>query len=143
MPAEKQIYRPDYVKQHFIHYSTVTALTLWNTTEWAKNMNGHPWRQQLAADPFSRFSDELTEATMLHTKAVARQDTAGWQTVCQKGYTGSQYCRIGNPWPPGAEEAQIVADSNGWVYNCYVNDKIEHYWVPRLRSRIDNNAAFK
>lgn len=82
---------------------------------------------------------------MLHTKAVARQDTSGYEYVCRKDYTGNQYCRLGNPWPPGAEEANITADSNGWKYNCYVNERIEQYWVPRLEKalRKDSNAAFK
>mmetsp|Transcript_11453 Transcript_11453/g.16319 ORF Transcript_11453/g.16319 Transcript_11453/m.16319 type:complete len:92 (+) Transcript_11453:3844-4119(+) len=66
MPAEKQVYRADYVKLHFVHYSTVTKLMLMNREETAAF--GLPWRQKIAADPLSRFSNETTEGTMLHTK---------------------------------------------------------------------------
>lgn len=45
MPAEKQLYRPDYVKQHFVHYSTVTNLTLMNREETAAF--GQPWKRKL------------------------------------------------------------------------------------------------
>lgn len=136
VPAEKQIYRPDYVKQHFIHYSCITELTLWNRTEWRNHLPHQPWIVHLAADPLSRFADELTEATMLHTKAIARQDTSGWLHLCKDPDKGKGFCRIGNPWPPGAEEAGVLADSNGWIYNCYIDEKIEHYWVPHLESAL-------
>jgi hypothetical protein len=70
MPAEKQIYRADYVKQHFIHYSTVTETTnllLGDYNEkYGKNKRAFP-------DPKSRFVDEVKEGLMLHSKAIARQ----------------------------------------------------------------------
>ena len=113
MPAEKQLYRPDYVKLHFVHYSTVTLLTLMNKEE--TEAFGRPWRLHISADPLSRFGNEVTEATMLHAKAIATQDTAGWLTACRLG--SSQMCRIGNPYPEGAEEAGINADSGNWTYN--------------------------
>lgn len=74
MPAEKQIYRPDYVLHHFIHYSTVTAMSNMNRNDVEKS--GHKWKPRNPfPDPLSRFGDENTEALMLHTKAVAHQDT--------------------------------------------------------------------
>ena len=76
---------------------------------------GHPWRQRLSVDPLSRFGNEVSEATMLHAKAIATQDTAGWLNACKLG--SSQMCRIGNPYPSGAEEAGITADAGNWTYN--------------------------
>jgi len=74
MPAEKQIYRPDYVLHHFIHYSTVTAMSEMNREDVEKL--GRKWRSSNPfPDPLSRFGDEKKEALMLHTKAVAHQDT--------------------------------------------------------------------
>jgi len=71
---------------------------------------------------------------MLHTKAVANQDTADWLNAC-KG-EGKLTCRIGNPYPEGAYEAEITKDSEGWIYNCFVNERIEKYWVPRLEQKM-------
>ena len=75
---------------------------------------------RISADPLSRFGNEVTEATMLHTKAVATQDTAGWLTTCGLEES-SQMCRIGNSYPKGAEEAGINADSGNWTYDWWVN----------------------
>lgn len=132
MPAEKQLYRPDYVKQHFVHYSTVTNLTLMNKEETASF--GQPWKKKIAADPLSRFGNELDEGTMLHTKAIATQDTAMWLTACKDG--GRGMCRIGNPYPEGAEAAGKTADDEGWSYNCYINEKIESHFVPLLEQSM-------
>ena len=60
MPAEKQIYRPDYVKHHFVHYSTVTGLSILNKEDILKR--GHKWIPGSAfPDPLSRFADEKNE----------------------------------------------------------------------------------
>lgn len=93
----------------------------------AGNVN---WRPHISTDPLSRFSNEINEGTMLHTKAVATQDTADWLNAC-KGESRLT-CRIGNPYPDGAYEANITKDSGGWMYNCFVNKRIENYWVPQL-----------
>ncbi|MGK3746253.1 MAG: hypothetical protein ACI8RD_001328 [Bacillariaceae sp.] len=74
MPAEKQIYRPDYVLHHFIHYSTVTVMSELNRQDIEKL--GRKWDSRSPfPDPLSRFGHEAKEALMLHTKAVATQDT--------------------------------------------------------------------
>lgn len=133
MPAEKQLYRPDYVRQHFVHYSTVTALTMMNRTE--TEAAGFVWHPKVHADPLSRFADEQREGTMLHTKAIATQDTSGWQETCR--VEGHGMCRIGNPYPSDdAAENNITADAEGWLYNCYVNEKIEQHWVPLLEKSM-------
>jgi len=78
MPAEKQIYRADYVLHHFIHYSTVTAMSNLNRKDVEKL--GRKWNPHNPfPDPLSRFGNENKEALMLHTKAVAHQDTVSYQ----------------------------------------------------------------
>jgi len=131
MPAEKQLYNSDYVKLHFVHYSEVTELTQLNKT--AMIESGRKWTYRIGTDPTSRFVDEINEGTMMHAKAVAYQDTGKWDEVCKhdKGF-----CRLGNPYPPGAYEAKIKVDEEGWTYNCWVNEKVENYWVPKL---LDEN----
>jgi len=61
-------------------------------------------------------------------KAIATQDTAGWLDACRLG--GHAMCRIGNPYPEGAEAAGLLADAGNWTYNCYINEKIENFYVP-------------
>jgi len=131
MPAEKQIYRTDYVLQHFIHFSAVTLYTMMNITETiAAAMHGG-----VAPDPLSRFADERNEVTMLHAKAIATQDTAGWEKRCT-GEMKRGTCRIGVPYPDLNTSSTVTKDSQGWMYNCYVNPKIENYWVPLLDKEL-------
>ena len=131
MPAEKQIYRTDYVLQHFVHFSTVTKYTVLNDEEVkASGIHG-----RVAPDPLSRFADEKKEITMLHTKAIATQDTAGWEKRCT-GEMKRGSCRIGVPYPDGEESGTLTKDREGWLYNCYVNPKIENYWVPLLDKEL-------
>eukprot|EP00536_Pseudo-nitzschia_multiseries_P008351 jgi/Psemu1/319368/estExt_fgenesh1_pm.C_2100029 len=130
MPAEKQIYRADYVKQHFIHYSTVTETT---------NLLSHEFREKFGTkpafpDPLSRFGNEVTEGLMLHAKSVARQDTAGWKRSCQKKQGSMDQCRIGFPWPEDGSAA--TADEHGWEYNCYVNPRIDNYFAPMVKEKL-------
>ncbi|CAB9507485.1 Pfam:DUF23 [Seminavis robusta] len=137
MPAEKQLYKPSYVRQHFIHYSSVTILSDMNKTEFEKQ--GYDWfRTRIAPDPKSRFSDEVNEATMLHTKAIARQDTAGWNEICKvEKYGKGATCRIGVPYPEVYdEERDGPGNKDGFAYNCYINKKTETHWVPRLEKAI-------
>ena len=137
MPAEKQLYRPDYVRQHFIHYSSVTVTSEMNRTEFEKA--GFNWiRTRPFPDPLSRFSDEVNEATMLHAKAIARQDTAGWMNICSvERYGKGATCRIGVPYPEDYDEQRDgLGNKNGWAYNCYVNKKTENHWVPLLEKAI-------
>ena len=128
MPAEKQIYRADYVKQHFIHYSTITESSNLNRDEFKKKFGG----SRAFPDHLSRFSDEVNEALMLHSKSVARQDTADWKYACSgRGY---DQCRIGFPWPEDGSNATV--DENGWRYNCYANPRIDNYWAPKVQARL-------
>ena len=88
----------------------------------------------MTKDPNACFSDELTEGTMLHTKAMATQDTAGWNDVCMGEARGT--CRIGNPYPADALAKNISKDKEGWQYNCFVNNKIEGYYLPLLKEKM-------
>jgi len=135
MPAEKQIYRTDYVLQHFVHFSTVTLYTMMTKEETvAAGMK----YGRAAPDPLLRFADEVNEVTMLHTKALATQDTAGWQTRCKGEKKGP--CRIGVPYPDLNTSSTVTKDEDGWLYNCYVNPVIEELWVPRLSEELKKST---
>jgi len=137
MPAEKQIYKPEYVHHHYVHYSTVTALSELSQSEFAAA--GYDWKKTRAfPDPNSRFGDELNEAAMLHTKAVARQDTVGWLQACMDKYKGGFMCRIGVPFPENYDEKKHgTGDEKGWAYNCYPNKKVDSYYAPLLEKAIN------
>lgn len=138
MPAEKQFYRPDYVLQHFVHFSVATVLSEKNKTEYEKEK---PWGHRPFPDPRQRFADEVTEGLMIHSKAVAIQDTAGYERVCHINNTDPSIskrkrglCRLGIPWPD--ELGAVNATTDGWAYNCFVNRKVEDVLIPKLNEQM-------
>jgi hypothetical protein len=90
-------------------------------------------------DPLLRFANEMTEVTMLHAKAMAMQDTAGWEKQCKGEMEGS--CKIGVPYPDLNTSNTVTKDEHGWLYNCYVNPKIEEFWVPLLHEELKKSAV--
>ena len=92
-------------------------------------------------DPQSRFIDEVNEGLMLHSKAIARQDTAGWKKNCHKDHRGIDQCRIGFPWPEDGSKA--THDKDGWEYDCYVNPRIDDYWAPILKKKLIETGYIK
>ena len=139
MPAEKQIYRADYVLHHFIHYSTVTQMSNMNKEDVEKT--GHKWiARSPFPDPLSRFGDEINEALMLHTKAVAHQDTVHWEEACLASYDGGTFCRLGVPFPDDLTGVDVDKGVDGLKFNCYVNHKIDDYWVPKLEDKLKEHV---
>ena len=123
-------YKIKSVTQHFIHYSTITESTNLLPKEFQEKFKG----QRPFPDPLSRFGDEVNEGLMLHSKSVARQDTAGWKLNCREDRKGFDQCRIGFPWPEDGSNA--TADKNGWAYNCYVNPRIDNYFAPKVKAKL-------
>ena len=145
MPAEKQIYRPDYVLSHFVHYSVATVLSEKNQTEYTKE--GFRWKRRAFPDPRQRFADEPTEGLMVHAKSMATQDTAGWERTCRidamKLRHRRETCRLGVPFPEEEEPtATTNATSDGWAFNCYVNPQVENYLAPRLHQLMQKHETF-
>lgn len=141
MPAEKQLYKAEYVLEHFVHYSAVTQLSEKNTTEYKKE--NFKWKRRAFPDPRQRFANEETEGLMIHTKAVAHQDTSGWLRMCsiENSYAPKKkrgLCRLGVPWPKDPELAKLNATGHGkgWAYNCYPNERVENYFAPRLKEKL-------
>lgn len=135
MPAEKQIYRPDYVMHHFIHYSTVTKTSNRNLED--IEQSGLKYKNWTAfPDQLQRFGNEVSEGLMLHTKAVATQDTIHWEETCKASYKGYGTCRLGNPYPEDMSMVDESKGDDGWKYNCYVHKKVDHYFVPHLEEQL-------
>eukprot|EP00978_Attheya_sp_CCMP212_P046691 scaffold405648_cov55-Attheya_sp.AAC.1 len=74
---------------------------------------------------------------MLHSKAVAIEDTLGWESKCK---TLIRMCRLGTSFPRDLDQESLnetIRDDDGYVYNCYINEKIEDFWVPKLQDAMN------
>ena len=91
---------------------------------------GYRW-QSGYRDQNTEIIDEERHATMLHSKSIIYDQTNHHEGACKR--TGG-VCKLGFPYPPGKDERDWgeVKDENGFLCNCFVNRKIEEYWVPRL-----------
>ena len=132
-PAEKQLYRPDYVLQHFVHYAAVTTLLDKNRTEFEKE--GFKWKRR-GVDPRHRFANETTEAFMLHAKSVAVHETSAYHRRCHVDNLllpprKRGECYLGLPWPVVPAQNRTTNEA-GLLYNCHLHPGIEHELVPRL-----------
>jgi len=135
--AKKQLYRSDYVFAHYVHYATVTGKLL-QTKEEAKkrNENWAMWFHESRARDM--FTDEIHQAVMLHTKTTVPEYTTDWKTRCEAGHTPAHggKCRVGFPWPENNENGQERATSEGFAYNCFTNEKLRNFWIPKLRDAM-------
>ena len=135
--AKKQLYRSDYVYAHYVHYATVTGGLL-QTMEEAKQKNEH-WYQHFRESRLSdHTTDELNQAVMLHTKTTVPEYTTDWKTRCKEGYKPAhgQNCRVGFPWPQNNERSSEKGTPDGMGYNCFTNEKLSNFWIPKLHERI-------
>jgi hypothetical protein len=130
--AKKQIYRPSFVLNHFVHYSTVTR-----RIHDAPNEASPPFIQRR---PYERRVNELTEGFMLHTKTTSPYATKQWRILCRKaGEEKQKKCPIGFPYTQDAtghvlDESQTT--NNGFVRNCYQHSRIQHGMVPKLEKLL-------
>ena len=149
--AKKQIYRPDYVLNRFVHYSTVTKGLVETYAEYQNRTSGRPWHR-MYAEQTERYIDEVKEAVMIHSKTIDWNRTKNYAKNCHQSSTTNRNCLVGYPWPINTtlspDEARNDSkyydtsianhtyDENGMNFNCYANPIVERYWVPRLRSRL-------
>lgn len=126
--AKKQLFRPDYVLNHFVHYSTVTQAHLITYKD-----DPEGWSRFFPKDPTERFVDGLHEATMIHAKTASLPDTRNYRNRCNVGFEQRwRGCFVGYPWPNN-QEVPGLNQTDGTEYNCFVNKKVEDYWLPRLK----------
>ena len=72
LPAEKEIYRSDYVLLHFVHYSTVTSVSVLSQNETKEA--GFKWKDRYSEGAIET-PDEIDAAIMLHSKSVTHSHT--------------------------------------------------------------------
>lgn len=137
--AKKQIYRTDYVLNHFVHYSTVTKPYM-DFYQDAKD-NKRAWPRILKERfPSERVTDELNEAVMVHTKIVTWKNSRDNEKRCHKNARANKLwrakgCYVGFPSPNGTAMYGHSGE-DGMEYNCFINHKVENYWVPLLKERL-------
>jgi hypothetical protein len=123
--AKKQLYRPSFVLNHFVHYAAVTRL-----------INEKPTMHRVVGYPYERRVVELTEAFMLHTKTTPQKSTREYKTRCTVPDNG---CRVGFPWPFWQEDNKTISETNntdGYAYNCFENRKVHTVMVGKLRAAM-------
>lgn len=115
--AKKQLFRPSFLLNHFVHYTTVTR-----RIHEAPEQASPPFDQRL---PYERRVDELTEAFMLHTKTTDPAATANWTERC-RNIDEMKHCPVGIAWPLREEAgSQSKVNSDGFGYNCYQHARIQ------------------
>mmetsp|Transcript_40430 Transcript_40430/g.49249 ORF Transcript_40430/g.49249 Transcript_40430/m.49249 type:complete len:84 (-) Transcript_40430:4-255(-) len=77
---------------------------------------------------------------MVHTKSISPLSTFGWDGNCGKEKNNGARCWIGFDWPAGEKDTETTDFSNatddGYLYNCWVNERVEKYWVPLLENAL-------
>ena len=128
--AKKQIYRPWYVLNHFVHYSMATI-----------RINEHPGDTSprfKERPPYERRVDEVNEAFMLHTKSTLPKHTAGWYDKCK---SSADNCPVGVPWPrDDADTNQPSKLLYGLQNNCYRHEGVVNDVLPRLHAALVNHV---
>jgi hypothetical protein len=135
--AKKQIYRPDYVLSHFVHYSTVTKGMMVTHKEQKKGWN-YWYRESKSSE---RFTNELEEAVMIHTKTTVPGNTKGYDRLCKLGYQPSwkEKCRVGFPFPNN--KFVNASTPGGYAYNCYTNERVTETYIPNLRAAMTKRTG--
>lgn len=142
--ARKQIYRTDYVLYHYVHYATVTKGIL-KTYDEAQKEN-KIWSRHFGEQPPSeRNADELTEVVLVHTKTTESETTRGYKTRCRYDYEKKwQGCYVAFPYPSNITNKNTeknAHDTEGMEYNCWINERVEGYYVPKLREALAKRTS--
>ena len=98
----KQMYRPDYVLSHFVHYATVTEFTA-RYFDPHDNPTTYMGPNNLNFDPSKEiFVDELNEGTLIHARSVMPKETMFRNEICQLNYSRMS-CLLGYECPDSVE----------------------------------------
>ena len=147
--AMKQIYRPDHVYSHFVHYSTVTADIAQTYQDFIQQQQGQhhhrpfmpfvhdsKWIQQSP----EIFVDELTQGALIHARSVLPHETRRKTAEC---FVGSKWnCIVGYPCEDSVPFLDEVhkenkfQNPNGTFCNCWKNSLVDTILVPQLEKRL-------
>jgi len=138
--AKKQLYRPDYVLSHFVHYSTI-SIDILQTYEDARKAGKNFDQFYYERNKNERFTNEIEEAVMVHTKTTVPGNTKSYSKTCKFGFveTWKAKCSIGFPIPNNKLDVN-ASRPDGYKYNCYTNEKLTNHFVPKLREAMKNRV---
>ena len=146
--AMKQIYRPDYVLSHFVHYSTVT--TDFARTKEESKPDEYSYFARTSDPQTERFIDEINEGVLIHAKSFVPEEAIHRDVRCKHGMHPG--CNVGIPCPDDlpfddATHQGGFLDHDGNFCNCWVNRKVDDIWLPKLEDSLrklsDNNKNKK
>ena len=138
--AMKQVYRPDYVLSHFVHYSTVTV-------DNSRYYNAHKFP---AGDKSKEvFLDEMDQAVLIHARGILPQATMFRSTICNLHYPKTR-CPLGILCPDSVEwidekkgaegttnkQNNNPHEFNGKLCSCWLNKHVENVWIPKLEAEL-------
>jgi hypothetical protein len=120
----------------------VTAGLL-QTKDEAKHLNQNWFRSFHESNMIDKSTDEINQAVMLHSKSVVPEYTTKWKKRCEEGFKPGhgENCRIGFPWPHNNERNPETATTDGFGYNCFTNEKLNDFWIPKLRDAMKKRSA--
>jgi hypothetical protein len=145
--AMKQIYRPDYVQSHFVHYSTVTKDVsrlhedFRPDEKYVRKVHMSSWKKESP----ETFLDEMNEGILVHTRSVLPHESQYRNQGCQ---LGSKYgCSVGfvcpdsTPFVDEKHKQNAFYDADGNYCNCWANSKVENTYVPKLESMLREHMS--
>jgi len=86
------------------------------------------------------FLDELKEGAMVHARSVFPHETVSRDTTCQLNATDT--CLIGfacpasTPYDDKLLDKNLFVDEDGKYCNCWLNEHVEHWLIPRLEKAV-------
>ena len=87
-----------------------------------------------------RFVDELEEGVLIHAKTTVPAETFSRETMCK--LNAPSHCLVGIPCPDdlpfsdALHKKNVFHDEKGDFCNCWMNRKVENYWLPKLTASL-------
>ncbi len=135
--AMKQLYMPEYVLSHFVHYSTVTV-DLARTKD--QTEPGKYKTYARTSDPRTeRFIHEINEGVLVHAKSIMPEEAVPRNARCKfKVHPGCLVgipCSDDLPFDDKTHQDGFI-DKDGRFCNCWKNQKLEKLWIPLLEDSL-------
>ena len=87
-----------------------------------------------------RFVDESEEGVLIHAKTTVPAETFSRDKMCK--LNAPSHCMVGIPCPdhlPFSDELHtknVFHNEKGEFCNCWMNRKVEEYWLPKLNDAL-------
>ncbi len=101
-----------------------------------RHINGEFTQKIAAKNNVERFVDETEEGVLIHAKTTVPAETYSRESLCT--LNAPSHCLVGISCPdelPFIDELHqnnVFHDENGKFCNCWMNRKVQKFWVPRL-----------